>query len=107
MDGIAAHYTQGYAAGAQILRTAIDQFGTGMSPENEVRGLVLAIMLASQHLWDFPHLELLSDRYLELARSLGAVSELPPALTLKVFCLMFAGELNAGAALSQDRKSVV
>jgi DNA-binding CsgD family transcriptional regulator len=106
LDGIAAHYTQGYAAGAQILRTAFDQFGTGMSPENELRGLALAIMLAGQHLWDFPHLELLSDRYLELARGLGALSELPPALTLKVFCLMFAGELNAGAALSQELQAV-
>jgi DNA-binding CsgD family transcriptional regulator/tetratricopeptide (TPR) repeat protein len=106
LDGVAAHYTQGYAAGAQILRSAFDQFGTGMSPENELRGLALAIMLAGQHLWDFTHLELLSDRYLELARGLGALSELPAALSLKVFCLMFAGELNAGEALSQELHAV-
>jgi DNA-binding CsgD family transcriptional regulator len=106
LDGIAAHYTHGYAAGAQILRTAFDQFGTGASPENELRGLALAIMLAGQYLWDFPFLELLTDRYLELARSLGALSELPPALSLKVFCHMFAGELNAGEALSQELQAV-
>jgi DNA-binding CsgD family transcriptional regulator/tetratricopeptide (TPR) repeat protein len=107
LDGIAAHYTQGYAAGATILRTALDQFGTGMSPENELRGLFLASMLAAQHLWDYQRWQLLSDRYVELARSLGALSELPPALAVEVLCLAYAGELSAAAALSQELQAVI
>lgn len=106
LDGIAAHYTQGYASGAPILRTALDLFGTSMSPEDELRGLLLANLLACQHLWDFDRWELVSDRYLELARSLGALSELPGALTAKVIWLAFAGELSA-AALSQELQAVM
>jgi DNA-binding CsgD family transcriptional regulator len=107
LDGIAAHYTQGYAAGATILRAALDQFGTGMSPEHELRGLFLASMLAAQHLWDYPRWQLLSNRYLELARSLGALSELPSALAFKVTCLAHAGELSTAAALSQELQAVL
>jgi DNA-binding CsgD family transcriptional regulator len=108
LDGIAAHYTQGYAAGAPILRTALDQFGTGMSPENELGGHgVLASMLAYQHLWDHDRWQLVSDRYVELARNLGALSELPLALSSKVCCLAYAGELSAAAALSQELQAVM
>ncbi|HEY1442754.1 MAG TPA: LuxR C-terminal-related transcriptional regulator [Mycobacterium sp.] len=107
LDGFAAHYTQGYAAGAPILRAALDQFGTTMSPEDELRGMVLPNMLAAQHLWDHHRWQLLSDRYLELARSLGALSELPGALTMKAIWLVFAGELSAAAALSQELQVVM
>ena len=107
LDGIAAHYTRGPAAGAPILRTALDQFGRGIAPENELRAYVLANMLAAQHLWDYRCWQRLSDRYLELARSLGALSDLPSALTWKVLCLAFAGELTAAAALVQELQAVL
>ena len=107
LDAIAAHYTRGYAAGATILRAALDQFGNGMSPENELRGLFLATMLAAQHLWDYPRWQRLSDRYLDLARSLGALSELPSALAFKVVWLAHAGELTVAAALSQELKALM
>jgi len=107
LDGFAAHYTQGYQAGAAILRTAFDEFGTGMSPEMELHEQLLANFLAAQHLWDHNRWQLLSDRYLELARSLGALGELPMALTSKVFWLAFAGELSTAAALSQEVQAAV
>jgi DNA-binding CsgD family transcriptional regulator len=107
LDGIVAHYTQGYAAGAPILRMALDQFGAGMSPEKELRGHLLASMLAYQHLWDHDRWQRLSDRYVELARSLGALGELPLALMSKVCCLAYAGELSAAAALNQELQAVM
>src|SRR5262249_25555854 len=63
LDGIAAHYSRGYTAGAPLLRTALDQLGTGMTPENELRGLFLASMVAAQHLWDYDRWQRLLDRY--------------------------------------------
>jgi DNA-binding CsgD family transcriptional regulator len=102
LDAIAAHYTQGYAAGAAIMRVALGQFGTGMPPENELRGHLLASMLAYQHLWDYHRWQVLSDRYVELARSLGALSELPLALNSKAACLAYGGELSAAAAVCQE-----
>jgi DNA-binding CsgD family transcriptional regulator len=107
LDGFAAHYTRGYAAGAPILRRALDQFGTGMSPENELGGLLLASMLAAQHLWDHDRWQRLADRYVELARSLGAFGELQEALTLKVIWLVFAGELSAAGALNEELQAVM
>jgi DNA-binding CsgD family transcriptional regulator len=105
LDGVAAHYTQGYAAGAPILRAALDQLSR--SPENDLRGHLLASMLAYQHLWDHGRWQHLSDRYLELARSLGALSELPSALMSKVCCLAYAGELSAAAALNHELEAVI
>jgi DNA-binding CsgD family transcriptional regulator len=108
LDGISGHYSQGYVAGATLVRAALDQFGTGgMSPEHELRGLFLAAMLAAQYLWDYPRWQLLSDRYLELARSLGALSELPSALAVKVNCLALGGELSTAAALNRELRAVV
>ena len=107
LDGFAAHYTKGYAAGAPILHRACDLFGNDMSPEMELRGQLLVNLLVSQYLWDHERWGLLSDRYVELARSLGALGELPMALTAKVFCLAFAGELGAAAALTQELQAAV
>jgi hypothetical protein len=42
LDGLAAHFNDGYAAGVPILRTALAVFGTGMSVDEEVRWLWLA-----------------------------------------------------------------
>jgi len=107
LDGFAAHYTRGYAAGAPILRIALERFGTGMSPEDELRGHLLVSMLAYQYVWDHDRWQLLSERYVELARSLGALSELPTALTLKVVSLAYGGELGAAAALNQELQAVM
>jgi len=107
LDGIAAYYTQGYAAGAPILRAAMDRFGTGLSPENDLRGRLLAGLLACQQLWDYPRWQLLSKRYLELARSLGALSELPMALTFEVIRLAYAGELSTAAGVNEELQVVL
>jgi DNA-binding CsgD family transcriptional regulator len=107
LDGIIAHYSQGYAAGAPILRLALDQFGTGMPPEMELRVQLLASMLVQQHLWDHDRWQRLSDYCLVQARSMGALSELPSALVSKIICLAYAGELSAATALNQELHSVI
>jgi DNA-binding CsgD family transcriptional regulator len=107
LNGIVAHYAEGYAAGAKLLRAAFDQLGTGASPETDLRGLFLAAMLAGQHLWDHDCWQQVSDRNVELARRLGALGELPAALTLKVFCLAYAGELGAAIVLNQELQAVI
>ncbi|HTU04767.1 MAG TPA: AAA family ATPase, partial [Trebonia sp.] len=107
LDGIVAHYGQGYAAGAPILRIGLDRFGTGMPPEMELRVQLLATLLAYQHLWDYDRWQRLSDHCLEEARRLGALSELPSALMSKVVCLAYAGELSAAATLNQELLAVV
>jgi DNA-binding CsgD family transcriptional regulator len=98
LDGLAALFNDGYAAAVPILRRALDVFGTDLSPEEELRWHSLAFPVASFLLEDH-RFKPLSDRYLELVRGLGALSELPMALTTKAIMLAYAGELTAASGL--------
>ncbi len=106
LDGLVAHYTKGYAAGLPILREALHGFGAGMSvdealPLHSVAGIV------ARHLWDDHSWQVLTDRHVELARSVGALSELPVALNARAFVLLFAGELDTALrSLIQQRQAL-
>jgi DNA-binding CsgD family transcriptional regulator len=101
LDGLAAHYNQGYAAGLPILNRALAAFGTETSAEEELRWLWLACVSAL-HVWDDHCWEALSERYVHLARRAGALAELPLALNRRVRPLLFAGELTAAASLVEE-----
>jgi DNA-binding CsgD family transcriptional regulator len=97
LEGLAAHFDLGYEAGLPILRSALDVFGIGMSVDEQLRCHWIAGVVAP-HLWDDDRWGLLSDRHVQLARGVGALSELPLALSLRAVMMLFAGDL-AGAAL--------
>lgn len=105
LAGLAGNYLNGYAAGVPGLRSALAEFGTGQSPDHELRWLWV-MTSAALHLWDDEHWSRLSGRYLELARSSGALSELPLALSTCAMMLLFAGELDAAAALVDEQQVV-
>jgi DNA-binding CsgD family transcriptional regulator len=103
LDGLVAHYTEGYAAGLPILREALHAFGAGMSvdealPLHSVAGIV------ARYTWDDHSWQVLTERHVRLARSVGALSELPVALNARAFMLLFAGELAAAGSLIQQRQ---
>lgn len=106
LDGLAANFTEGYAAGVPFLRQALAVFGVGMSPEEELRWLWLTT-LAALHLWDDERWDLLSGRYVELARRVGALSELPLALSTRSMMLLFAGDLATATALTDEGRTVI
>ncbi len=101
LDGLVAHYNDGYRAGLPILRRALEVFGAGMSPEEELRWHWVAGIVA-RHVWDDDCWRLLADRHVKLARDIGALSELPLALSSVAFELAFAGELTAAGSLMQE-----
>jgi hypothetical protein len=101
LDGLAAHYNEGYAAAVPITRRALLAFGGGMPADQELRWLSLAFT-AAMHIWDDDRAELFSKRYVELAREVGALSELPLALSRRAYALLFAGELTAAASLVEE-----
>jgi DNA-binding CsgD family transcriptional regulator len=105
LDGFAALFTDGYATGVPILRRALTAFETYVSPNEELRHLWLAC-LAALHLWDDAHWELLSRRYIGLARDEGALTELPLALSVRAHMLMFAGDLTTAAALTDEVRAI-
>jgi DNA-binding CsgD family transcriptional regulator len=98
VDGLAAHFTDGYAAGLPILQKALSAFGHGTSDDEELRWLWLGC-IAALHVWDDEHWEELSARFVQIARDVGSLSELPLALTTRAHMHLFAGELPAAASL--------
>jgi tetratricopeptide (TPR) repeat protein len=101
LDGLAAHFSEGYLAGLPLLRRALSSFGRGMSAEEELRWLWLA-RIAALHLWDDDGWDALSRRYVRLAREAGAISELPLALSSRAYMLLFAGDLIAAESLVEE-----
>jgi DNA-binding CsgD family transcriptional regulator len=98
LDGLAALCNNGYGAAVPILRKALDVFGNDLSPEDELRWHSLAFLVAGR-LWEDQRFKPLSDRSVELVRGLGALSELPLALTSKAIRLALAGELTEASAV--------
>jgi len=105
LAGLAANFTEGYAAGVPLLRRAVTSFGEGMSAAEELRWSWLACV-AALHLWADECWDGLSARYLELARTTGALSELPLALSMRAYLLVFAGDLGAAGALVDEIQTV-
>src|SRR4029077_34204 len=62
--------------------------------------------IVASHVWDDERGELLSRRYVQLVRKMGALAELPLALDRRVRPLLFAGELAAAAALLDETRTV-
>ncbi len=98
LDGLAAYYVDGYAAGVPVLRRALAVFGTGMSVEDELRWLWLACLTAV-HVWDDEAWERLSARYLALVRQAGALGEHALALSMRAHRLLLGGQLTASESL--------
>jgi DNA-binding CsgD family transcriptional regulator len=101
LDGLAANFSEGYRAGLPLLRRALGTFGQQMSAEEELRWLWLAC-IAALHLWDDGRWDALSRRHVELTRAVGALGELPLALSSRTYLLLFAGELTAAASLAEQ-----
>jgi DNA-binding CsgD family transcriptional regulator len=106
LDGLTAHYNEGYAAGVPMLRGALAAFGEGMPAEEELRWLWLACVAAAVRVWDDERWDALSARHVQLARDTGALSELPLALTSRAFLHLFSGQLTAAADLTDEMQAV-
>ena len=101
LDGLARHFSEGYAAGSPVLERALSAFGREMPAAEQLRWLWLASVTAL-HLWDDQKWDALSSRHVELARGAGALSELPLALSSRAYMQLFAGELSAAASLAEE-----
>jgi ATP/maltotriose-dependent transcriptional regulator MalT len=106
LDGLAAAFRHGYAAGVPILRRALQTFRTDMPADPELRWLSLAAG-AAFHIWDDEGFDMLSDRYVQRAREAGALSELPLALMTRLYALLFAGEMSVAASAAQEMRAAV
>jgi RNA polymerase sigma factor (sigma-70 family) len=102
---LATLFSESYEAAVPILRQAESAFdGAAMSASEQLRWKWLATV-AAVHLWDDTRWEAISERHVQLAREMGALGELPLALSQRVYMHLFAGELTAAASLVDEAQA--
>ncbi len=106
LEGLAALFTEGYAAGAPLLKQALAVFReTAISLDEGLGWLPLACRLCSE-VWDDLSWSVLSARLIELASNAGALSVLPDALASGTVMHVLAGDLTGAAWLLQQAEVV-
>jgi DNA-binding CsgD family transcriptional regulator len=106
LDGLAALATDGYAAGAPLLRQALEAFcETKLSLAEGLGWLPLACQVCGE-VWDDQSWSVLSARLIELARDAGALKALPAALASGGSLQLLAGEPARAAWLMHQAEAV-
>jgi DNA-binding CsgD family transcriptional regulator len=106
LDGQALLITGGPRAGMPMLRGALSAFrADAVSNDEQLRWLWLACVTAI-HLWDDESYQVLSDRYVQLARDAGALTVLPLALNYSAGWRVRAGEFASAQALGEEAREV-
>ncbi len=104
--GLAIRFTEGYSAGAPILKEALSAFRRDpVLPPADARWLWLACWAAAD-LWDDEAWDLLSARQLELVRAAGALTAIPFALTARSAVNLVCGDVHAAAAQVDEIRAV-
>jgi DNA-binding CsgD family transcriptional regulator len=106
LDGWAAMFANGCAAAAPTLREALQQFGHPPVAADQIH-LLWLVTITAPVVWDDARWDDLSRRHVELARSSGAVSELPLALNSRSYVHLFRGEPEVAAALVEEARVAI
>jgi len=102
LEGLAVLITDGHAAGKPILQRAVDAFqGDEIGGEDPLRWLWVAGRTAG-FIWDYESWDSLTAKQVRSAREVGAIAELPLALSTRVGVKAFGGDLRAAAALVDE-----
>ena len=102
LDGLAVRFSEGYAAGAPILKRALSAFRDAqVLPPREAHWLWLACRVATE-LWEDEIEMQLCTRGLEGARKAGALTAIPFALSNRATLQAISGELHEAASLLDE-----
>jgi DNA-binding CsgD family transcriptional regulator/tetratricopeptide (TPR) repeat protein len=102
LDGLALLNTGGYTVAAPTLKRALSAFSSEeTATEDALRWLGLASRTAVR-LWDDEGWDLLSSRYVRLARDAGALGVLPIALNQRAGLHVCEGDFAAAASLMEE-----
>jgi DNA-binding CsgD family transcriptional regulator len=105
LQGLAIRFTQGYAAGAPLLKQALVAFQrVTVLPPEEARWLWFAGYVAL-YMWDDASWYALSTRHLDLVRQTGELSALPFVLSNRSSVYAFLGELRTAAILEEELRA--
>jgi DNA-binding CsgD family transcriptional regulator len=102
LEGFAALFTESYAAAVPLWRRAQSAFDVSGLPVNERLRFKWLAESAALLVWDYTTWAAISEGHVRIARSTGALAELPLALSMRVYTHLFAGELTAAALLVEE-----
>jgi DNA-binding CsgD family transcriptional regulator len=105
LDGLAALYLEERAVAVPILMRAVRALIDDLSAEEALHWLFLASCVAVQ-LWDYDMWHALCERFVELGRQVGALSEIPLALLSRAYVHLFCGELDFATSLLEEMRTV-
>ncbi|MBV8998834.1 MAG: hypothetical protein JO304_07230, partial [Solirubrobacterales bacterium] len=106
LDGWAALFADGCVAAAPTLKEALKHFGDGTAAADHLH-LLWLVDITAPVVWDDARWDVLSERHLELARTRGALSELPLALNSRGYVHLFRGELGTASALIDEARAAI
>jgi DNA-binding CsgD family transcriptional regulator len=106
LDGWAALFADGCVAAAPTLKEALKEFGDGTAAAEHLH-LLWLVDITAPVLWDDARWDVLSELHLELARTRGALSELPLALNSRGYVHLFRGELGTASALIDEARAAL
>jgi DNA-binding CsgD family transcriptional regulator len=102
LHGLAIRFTEGYAAGAPLIKEAVSAFQhRDVLSGEDARWLWFASLVAL-FMWDDAGWAVLSTRQLEFVRQTGALSALPFVLTDRSTVHAFLGDLRTAALLDEE-----
>jgi DNA-binding CsgD family transcriptional regulator len=106
LDGLALLITQGPELGTSRVRDALRAFRDGeMRSPQRLRWLWLCGRTAG-FVWDYESWDSLTLQQIQTARQAGALGDLPLALSTRVGVQIFAGRLEAAAALVEESSAL-
>jgi DNA-binding CsgD family transcriptional regulator/tetratricopeptide (TPR) repeat protein len=106
VDAWAAMFADGCAAAMPKLRHALHEFDHVAAAADHLQ-LLWLVTITAPVVWDDARWETQSRQHVELARSSGALSELPLALNARLFTHLFRGELDTARALIGEAQAAV
>ncbi len=106
LDGLALVITEGYPAGAPLLRRAVHALIRGEASADEKLRWLWPAWCAAGLLWDYASWDVLSARHVQVACEAGALSALPLALNARAAVYLFAGDFAEVVALAAEVESV-
>jgi DNA-binding CsgD family transcriptional regulator len=106
LDAVASLVIEGAAVGTPLVRQAVHAFLSSDLPvQDGLRWRWLAGRTAG-FIWDYDAWDALTRQQIRVARELGALSDLPFALSTRNGVLVFAGELQEAEALVEESDSL-
>lgn len=102
LDGLAALIVEGSAAGTPPLRKAIQAFGSVDVASDDARRWLWLAGRTAGFIWDYEGWDTLTRRQVRSARAVGALAELPLALSTRVGVHLFAGETRDAASMNAE-----